>query len=140
MPTSIWATSIHKAVGPARVRCEGPVGLGICGDRCRDSHNFTGPPTATSPMLNRSRCHPSNRFKVSPLNPFAQPAEISAQKSRDLLYWREAVAGRLALRVKAPPGTGAVQTLSGRHVTISEDRIVQMSEEDANCLRRGAPS
>ena len=34
--------------------------------------------------------------------------------------------------VKAPPGLGAVQTFSGRHITIGEDRIVEMSEEDAN--------
>jgi predicted phage terminase large subunit-like protein len=38
------------------------------------------------------------------------------------------------VRVKAPPGIGAVQTLSGRHITIGEDRIVEMSVEDANCL------
>jgi hypothetical protein len=36
--------------------------------------------------------------------------------------------------VEAPPGTGAVETFSDRHITISEDRIVEMSEEDANCL------
>src|SRR3984893_5125996 len=38
------------------------------------------------------------------------------------------------VRLKAPPGIGAVQTLSGRHITIGEDRIVEMSAEDANCL------
>ena len=38
------------------------------------------------------------------------------------------------VRLKAPPGIGAVQTLSNRHITIGEDRIVEMSEEDANCL------
>ena len=38
------------------------------------------------------------------------------------------------VRIKAPPGIGAVQTFSGRHITIGEDRIVEMSEEDANCL------
>jgi hypothetical protein len=38
------------------------------------------------------------------------------------------------VRVKAPPGLGAVQTLSGRRITIAEDRIVEMSAEDANCL------
>src|ERR1700736_6081062 len=38
------------------------------------------------------------------------------------------------VRVKAPPGIGAVQTLSNRHITIGEDRIVEMSEEHANCL------
>jgi hypothetical protein len=38
------------------------------------------------------------------------------------------------VRIQAPPGIGAVQTLSGRHITIGEDRIVEMSEEDANCL------
>jgi hypothetical protein len=38
------------------------------------------------------------------------------------------------VRIKAPPGIGAVQTFSGRHITIGQDRIVEMSEEDANCL------
>jgi Terminase RNaseH-like domain len=38
------------------------------------------------------------------------------------------------VRLKAPPGIGAVQTFSGRRITIAEDRIVEMSEEDANCL------
>jgi predicted phage terminase large subunit-like protein len=38
------------------------------------------------------------------------------------------------VRLRAPPGIGAVQTLSGQHITIGEDRIVEMSAEDANCL------
>ena len=38
------------------------------------------------------------------------------------------------VRIKAPPGISAVQTLSGRHITIGHDRIIEMSEEDANCL------
>ena len=38
------------------------------------------------------------------------------------------------VRVKVPLGIGSVQTFSGRRITISEDRIVEMSEEDANCL------
>ena len=37
----------------------------------------------------------------------------------------------LNVRVKARPGIGAVQTFSGRHLTIGGDRIVEMSEEDA---------
>ena len=40
----------------------------------------------------------------------------------------------VTVRLKAPPGIGAVQTLSGRHITIGEDRIVEVSAEDANCL------
>ena len=35
------------------------------------------------------------------------------------------------VRIKAPPGIGAAQTFSGRHITVGEDRIVEMSEEDA---------
>jgi hypothetical protein len=35
------------------------------------------------------------------------------------------------VRVKAPPGTGAVQTFSGRHINVRLDGIVEMSEEDA---------
>jgi predicted phage terminase large subunit-like protein len=42
----------------------------------------------------------------------------------------------VAVRLKAPPGIGAVQTLSGRHIFIGEDRIVEMSAEDADCLIR----
>jgi hypothetical protein len=38
------------------------------------------------------------------------------------------------VRIKAPPGIGAVKTFSGRRITIGEDRIVEMSAEDANCL------
>ena len=40
------------------------------------------------------------------------------------------------VRLKAPPGIRAVQTLSGRRITIGEDRIVEMSTEDADCLIR----
>ena len=40
------------------------------------------------------------------------------------------------VRLKAPPGIGAVQTFSGRRITIAEDRINEMSEEDADCLIR----
>jgi hypothetical protein len=40
------------------------------------------------------------------------------------------------VRVKTPPGIGSVQTFSGRHITIGEDRIVEMSEEDATYLIR----
>ena len=35
------------------------------------------------------------------------------------------------VRIKAPPGTGAVQTFSGRHINIGLDGIVEMSEADA---------
>ena len=38
------------------------------------------------------------------------------------------------VRVKAPPGIGAVQTFSGRHINVGLDRIVEMSEGDAFCL------
>jgi hypothetical protein len=34
---------------------------------------------------------------------------------------------------EVPLGIGSVQTFSGRHTTIGDDRI-EMSEEDANCL------
>jgi predicted phage terminase large subunit-like protein len=43
---------------------------------------------------------------------------------------------QVTVRLKAPPGIGAVQTLSGRHILIGEDRIVEMSAEDADCLIR----
>jgi hypothetical protein len=38
------------------------------------------------------------------------------------------------VRLKAPPGIGSVHTFSGRRITIGEDRIVEMSTEDADCL------
>jgi predicted phage terminase large subunit-like protein len=38
------------------------------------------------------------------------------------------------VRLKAPSGIGAVQTLSGRHITIGPDGIVEMAAEDAACL------
>jgi hypothetical protein len=38
------------------------------------------------------------------------------------------------VRIKAPLGIGLVQTFSGRQITRGEDRTVEMSEEDANCL------
>src|SRR6266446_4795111 len=40
------------------------------------------------------------------------------------------------VRLEAPQGIGSVQTLFGRHITIGEDRIVEMSTEDADCLIR----
>jgi predicted phage terminase large subunit-like protein len=38
------------------------------------------------------------------------------------------------VRLKAPQGIGSVQTFSGRHITIGEDRIIEMSTEDADCF------
>jgi predicted phage terminase large subunit-like protein len=40
------------------------------------------------------------------------------------------------VRLEAPQGIGSVQTFSGRRITIGEDRIVEMSTEDADCLIR----
>jgi hypothetical protein len=40
------------------------------------------------------------------------------------------------VRLEAPQGIGSVQTFSGRHITIGEDRIIEMSTEDADCLIR----
>jgi predicted phage terminase large subunit-like protein len=40
------------------------------------------------------------------------------------------------VRLEAPPGIGSVQTFSGRHITIGEDRIVEMTAEDADCFIR----
>jgi hypothetical protein len=68
------ATSIRSGAGSARVHCGGQA-WGFDGDRWRDPHNSTGPTTATFLMPNGSRCHPSSRFKASPLNPLAQPAQ-----------------------------------------------------------------
>jgi hypothetical protein len=38
----------------------------------------------------------------------------------------------------APVGCGALQTFTGRHITIPSDRVVEVSGEDAGPLR-GAP-
>ena len=38
------------------------------------------------------------------------------------------------VRVKAPRGTGGVQTFSGQHISVGLDGIVEMSEGDAFCL------
>ena len=35
------------------------------------------------------------------------------------------------VRLRAPPGVGAVQTLSGRHLNVAADGTVEMSETDA---------
>jgi predicted phage terminase large subunit-like protein len=40
------------------------------------------------------------------------------------------------VRMLAPVGCGGVQTFTGRRITIPNDRIVEMSEEDAGPLRR----
>ena len=40
------------------------------------------------------------------------------------------------VRLEAPPGIGSVQTFSGRRITIGEDRIVEMSTADADCMIR----
>jgi predicted phage terminase large subunit-like protein len=40
------------------------------------------------------------------------------------------------VRLEAPQGIGSVQTFSGRRIAIGEDRIVEMSTEDADCLIR----
>jgi predicted phage terminase large subunit-like protein len=43
----------------------------------------------------------------------------------------------VCVRLEAPPGVGSVYTLSDRRIiTIGEDRIVEMSAEDADCLIR----
>ncbi len=40
----------------------------------------------------------------------------------------------LDVRLKAPAGIGSLQTLTGRHVTIAPDGIVELSAGDAACL------
>jgi hypothetical protein len=65
--------ALPSAAPPAQptAAARGQPACGFDGDRCRDPHNPTGPSTATSSILNRSRCHPSNRSDLSPLNPVA---------------------------------------------------------------------
>ena len=66
------ATAPPAPSPPPTAARRGQQAWGFDGDRWRDHHNSTGPTTATSLMRNGSRCHPSSRFKMSPLNPFAQ--------------------------------------------------------------------
>jgi hypothetical protein len=40
------------------------------------------------------------------------------------------------VRLQAPPGIGAVQTFSGRHINVGLDGMVEMSAEDAQYLIR----
>jgi len=40
------------------------------------------------------------------------------------------------VRLRAPRGTGAVQTYSGRHLIVREDGTVDMSAEDAEAFIR----
>jgi hypothetical protein len=40
------------------------------------------------------------------------------------------------VRLRAPPGIGAVETYSGRHLNIREDGTIDMSAEDAEYLIR----
>src|SRR5438132_3528595 len=53
---------------------------------------------------------------------------------RGFLGWLRGERGHwpVYVRLKAPQGIGSVQTFSGRHITIGEDRIVEMSTEDAD--------
>ena len=48
----------------------------------------------------------------------------------------EATAGeRATVRLRAPEGIGHLQTLSGRQIVVSADRVVELSEADARPLR-----
>jgi hypothetical protein len=58
--------------------------------------------------------------------------ETTRRKAEKLMHPEPAE--QCYVRVKAPPGIGAVQTFSNRHLTVGLDGIVEMSEEDAACL------
>jgi hypothetical protein len=45
---------------------------------------------------------------------------------------------RSCVRLQAPPGIGAVQTFSGRHINVGLDGMVKMSAEDAQYLIRAS--
>src|SRR5262245_30423274 len=63
------------------------------------------------------------------------PARTSSRCTEQLQQQREPEKRKpprpVNVRVKAPPGIGAVQTFSGRHINIDLDGIVEMSEDDA---------
>ena len=61
-----------------------------------------------------------------------QEAEAAAQLQRE--PEKRKPPRPVNVRVKAPPGTGAVQTSSGQHINVGLDGIVEMSEGDAFCL------
>ena len=76
----------------------------------------------------------AEREKQTAVDPAAEAARRGALEILDPNMRGWGPPGPVYVRLKAPPGIGAVQTLSGRHITIGEDRIVEMSEEDAKCL------
>jgi hypothetical protein len=55
--------------------------------------------------------------------------ELTRQRAEELRRG-QMTSGRL-VRLRAPAGVGAVQTLSGRHLNVAADGTVEMSETDA---------
>ena len=60
-------------------------------------------------------------------------ARMQAERYRNPERLRDE-AERSRVRLRAPPGTGAVQTFSGRHLNIQPDGTVEMSADDAKYL------
>ena len=60
-------------------------------------------------------------------------ARMQAERYRNPERLRDE-AERSRVRLRAPPGTGAVQTFSGRHLNIQPDGTVKMSADDAKYL------
>ena len=70
-PGSGWPWTLADAYALSPRPLHAATRPGFDGDRCRDPHNPTGPSTATTLMQNGSKCHPSSRFNLSPLDPLA---------------------------------------------------------------------
>ena len=87
-------------------------------------------------MTTRSIRPPSSSFKT----PFIGQNiyELYQRDAEKLKHQREPEKRKpprpVNVLIKAPPGIGAVQTFSGRHINVGLDGIVEMSEEDAFCL------
>lgn len=56
---------------------------------------------------------------------------------REAAKLKSASEGGEMVRMLAPTGIGALSTLSGRQITVPNDRIIEVSEEDAGPLRGG---
>jgi hypothetical protein len=79
----------------------------------------------TKPIRRRN----SSRFKTPfPGRGIFEPYRMNAERRQ----WRTQILGPAA----GPPGIGALQTFSGRHINVGLDGMVEMPAEDAQYLIR----
>jgi phage terminase small subunit len=85
------------------------------------------------------RRHPADHRRIQLRRPIsAIPRPVERQHGQggmvQALSRERTAVEQCYVRVKAPAGTGAVQTFSNRHITVGLDGIVEMSEHDAAYL------